>query len=125
MTRKAPDKGLSSRPIPPLPAPADYDLVLYISGVSENSRIALTNIKGLSEKYLRGRYRLKVVDLCQQPEQASGHDVKAVPMLVKELPLPMRRMVGALSNEERVLAALDLVPLPDQEAGAEHEDPTR
>jgi circadian clock protein KaiB len=87
-----------------------YDLVLYISGATEHSRLALANIRSLGERHLEGRYRLAVVDLFQDPGHARKHDVVAVPMLVKTLPLPLRRMIGDLSDEERVLIGLDLAP---------------
>lgn len=94
-------------------APADgYELVLYISGATEHSRLALGNIKAIGEKHLKGRYRLEVVDLYQQPDRAREQEIVAVPMLVKKLPLPLRRMIGDLSNEEHVLIGLDLVPRP-------------
>jgi circadian clock protein KaiB len=85
-----------------------YELVLYISGATEHSRLALSNIRSLGERHLEGRYRLAVVDLFQDPKQARAHDVLALPMLVKKLPLPIRRMIGDLSNEEQVLVALDI-----------------
>jgi circadian clock protein KaiB len=87
-----------------------YDLHLYISGATEQSRLALANIRAVGEKHLKGRYRLSVVDVYQEPEQARKHEIIAVPALVKELPPPLRRMVGDLSNEERVLIGLDLIP---------------
>jgi circadian clock protein KaiB len=89
--------------------------VLYISGATENSRLALLNIKALVDKYLGGCCRLSVVDLYQDPRRAAKHDVVAVPMLVKTLPLPVRRMIGDLSDEGRVLIGLDLVPRPGGE----------
>ncbi|MES2859068.1 MAG: circadian clock KaiB family protein, partial [Pseudomonadota bacterium] len=99
--RAATSTGKRKRAAPPAEAEC-YELVLYISGATENSRNALTNIKAISEQHLKGHYRLAVVDLYQQPEQARDHDIFAVPMLVKTLPLPLRRMVGELSSEERV-----------------------
>ena len=89
-----------------------YELQLYISGATERSSTALANVKAIAEKRLHGRYRLSVVDLYQQPEKAREREVTAVPMLVKMLPLPLRRVVGDLSNEDRVLIGLDLVPKP-------------
>jgi circadian clock protein KaiB len=87
-----------------------FHLTLYISGATENSRLALLNARNLGEKHLRGRYRLSVIDLFQDPLQARKHDVLAVPMLVKSLPLPVRRMVGNLVDEARVLIGLDILP---------------
>jgi len=93
-----------------------YDLVLFIAGATERSRSALANVKGFGERALKGRYRLSVVDLYQQPGAARGQDIVAVPTLVKRLPLPLRRVVGDLSDEDRVLVGLDLVPNPPREA---------
>jgi circadian clock protein KaiB len=87
-----------------------FAFVLYISGATENSRAALLNIRTLVDKHLGGRCRLAVVDLYQDPRRAGKHDVVAVPMLVRTLPLPVRRMIGDLSDEGRVLIGLDLVP---------------
>jgi circadian clock protein KaiB len=94
-----------------------YELVPYISGATEHSRLALSNIKSLGEKHLKGRYRLAVVDLYQQPELARGEAIIATPTLVKKLPFPLRRMVGDLSDEERVLVGLDLIRKPDEKGG--------
>jgi len=101
------------RPRPRRPkasAAVDYDLVLFIGGASERSRVALSNIKAIANEHLNGRYRLSVVDLHQQPERAREHEILAVPTLVKRLPQPLRRLVGDLSDEDRVMIGLDLVP---------------
>jgi circadian clock protein KaiB len=90
----------------------EFDLVLYIGGATRNSRLALLNIKDVGERFLEGRYRLSVVDLFQQPEQARTHKVLAVPMLVRTWPLPMRRMIGDLSSERRVMIGLGLAAAP-------------
>ena len=92
-------------------AVADYDLVLFISGASDRSRLALANIKTIVNEHLDGRYRLSVVDLYQQPERARGRvEIISVPTLVKRLPQPLRRLIGDLSDEDRVMIGLDLVP---------------
>lgn len=88
----------------------DYDLVLFISGASDRSRLALANIKAIANEHLKGRYRLSVVDLYQQPERAREHEIIAVPTLVKRLPTPLRRLIGDLSDEDRVMIGLDIVP---------------
>ena len=90
--------------------PLEYDLVLFISGASDRSRVALANIKAIAAEHLAGRYRLSVVDLYQQPERAREHEIIAVPTLVKRLPEPLRRLIGDLSDEERVMIGLDIVP---------------
>jgi len=88
----------------------EYDLVLFISGASDRSRVALANVKAIAAEHLAGRYRLSVVDLYQQPERAREHEIIAVPTLVKRLPEPLRRLIGDLSDEERVMVGLDIVP---------------
>ena len=93
-------------------AAADYDLVLFISGASDRSRVALANIKAIANQHLNGRYRLSVVDLYQQPERAREHEIIAVPTLVKRLPQPLRRLIGDLSDEDRVMVGLDIVAKP-------------
>jgi circadian clock protein KaiB len=90
------------------PAAAWYVLRLYVGGMTPKSTRAITNIKAICEEYLRGRYELEVVDVYQQPMLAQGEQILAVPALVKKLPLPLRTMVGDLSNTERVLLGLDL-----------------
>ena len=85
-----------------------YLLRLYIAGATNRSAKALKNIQRICDKYLAGRYTLEVVDLYQQPEQAMKGQVLAAPTLVKQEPLPPRRMVGDMSNENSVLAGLGL-----------------
>jgi circadian clock protein KaiB len=112
-TRVASRKAASPRPRRSrTTATADYDLVLFISGASDRSRLALANIKAIVNEHLDGRYRLSVVDLYQQPERAREHEIIAVPTLVKRLPQPLRRMIGDLSDEDRVMIGLDIVPKP-------------
>jgi circadian clock protein KaiB len=76
--------------------------------MTPKSTRAITNIKAICEEYLRGRYALEVVDVYQQPRLAQGEQILAIPTLVKKLPLPLRTLVGDLSNTERVLLGLDL-----------------
>jgi circadian clock protein KaiB len=76
--------------------------------MTPKSTRAIINIKAICEEYLRGRYELEVVDVYQQPMLAQGEQILAVPALVKKLPLPLRTLVGDLSNTERVLLGLDL-----------------
>lgn len=112
----SPKKKMTRKAVSPRPrriraaAAADYDLVLFISGASERSRLALANIKAIVNEHLNGRYRLSVVDLYQQPQRAREHEIIAVPTLVKRLPQPLRRMIGDLSDEDKVMIGLDLVP---------------
>lgn len=112
-SRPAGRKAASPRPRQRRAAAAvDYDLVLFISGASDRSRVALANIKAIVNEHLDGRYRLSVVDLYQQPQRAREHEIIAVPTLVKRLPQPLRRMIGDLSDEDRVMIGLDIVPKP-------------
>jgi len=85
-----------------------YVLRLYLTGASPRSLRAVENVKTLCEQYLPGRYKLEVVDLYQQPEQAQAAQIIATPTLVKELPTPLRRLIGDLSDPDRVLIALNL-----------------
>ncbi len=87
-----------------------YVLRLYVSGSTARSQIAIANLKRVCEEHLPGRYDLQVIDVYQQPQLAAGDQVIAVPTLVKELPLPVRRLIGNLSAEDRVLVGLNLVP---------------
>lgn len=100
----------------PAAAPHEtYDLVLFISGATERSRSALADVKALAEGRLRGRYRLSVVDLRQQPELARAEGIFATPTLLKRSPPPPQRIVGDLSDEDRVILGLGLVPVaPDR-----------
>ena len=83
-------------------------LKLYVAGQSPKSVNAIANIKNICEEHLQGRYELEVIDLYQQPQLAQGEQIIAVPTLIRKLPLPLRRIIGDLSNTERVLVGLDL-----------------
>lgn len=85
-----------------------YVLRLYVAGTTPQSVRAISNIKKICEENLSGRYELEVVDLYQQPQLAQGEQIIAAPTLIKKLPLPVRRIIGDMSNTEHVLAALDL-----------------
>jgi circadian clock protein KaiB len=85
-----------------------YLLRLYITGMTTGSTEALAAIKGICEEHLQGRYTLEVIDLYQHPERAREEQLIAAPTLIKQLPLPLRRLVGRLSDTERVLVGLDL-----------------
>ena len=91
-----------------------YQLTLYVSGSSPRSVRAIENIRKLCEKRLNGRYQLEVVDLYQQPQRASAAQVVATPTLIKMLPLPIRRLVGDLAEEEKVLKGLGLKKIEDK-----------
>ena len=87
-----------------------WRLRLYVAGQTPKSIIALANLKRLCEGHLAGRYRIEVVDLLIQPHLARRDDIVVIPTLVRKLPPPIRRIIGDLANEERVLAALDGLP---------------
>lgn len=85
-----------------------YLLKLYISGVTPRSTAAIERVKRICEGHLKGRCDLEIVDIYQQPSLAKGEQIIAAPTLLKKLPLPLRRVIGDMSNEERVLLGLDL-----------------
>jgi len=87
-----------------------FVLRLYVAGATPQSTRALMNIKEICEEHLQGRYELDVVDVFVKPAQARAEDIVAVPTLLKKLPAPLRRLVGDLSNRERVLIGLNLKP---------------
>ena len=83
-------------------------LHLYITGVTPNSTRAVKNLKEICERHLKGRYELLIIDLYQQPELASRDQIVAAPTLIKKHPQPLRRLVGDLSDQERVLIGLGI-----------------
>jgi len=85
-----------------------YILRLYIAGQSPKSVKAIANIKRICEENLHGRYELKVIDLYQQPQLARGEQIIALPTLIRKLPVPLRRIIGDMSNTEQVLVGLDI-----------------
>jgi circadian clock protein KaiB len=87
-----------------------FVLRLYVTGLTPRSTQAIETIKDICEEQLKSRYDLEVVDLAKQPELACEADIVAAPTLIKQLPLPLRRLIGDLSNKDRVLLGLDLRP---------------
>lgn len=87
-----------------------WRLRLYVAGNTPNSIAAFSNLKEICEKHLGGRYQIEVVDLLENPTLARGDQIIAVPTLVRKLPYPVKRIIGDLSNRERVLVGLDLKP---------------
>ena len=85
-----------------------YTLRLYVTGTTQQSIRAISNIKKICEQHLKGRYDLEVIDLYERPSLASGEQIIAAPTLIRKLPLPLRRIIGDMSNTERVLVGLDL-----------------
>lgn len=90
------------------PSDERYLLRLYVTGMTPRSTKAIARIKAICEEYLEQRYDLEVIDIYQQPTLAKGEQIIATPTLIKKLPAPLRRIVGDLSNKERVLLGLDL-----------------
>ncbi|OGT12646.1 MAG: circadian clock protein KaiB [Gallionellales bacterium RIFCSPHIGHO2_02_FULL_57_16] len=97
-----------TQPAPPKAEANRYVLQLFVAGQTPKSVHAINNIKKICEENLQGRYELEVIDLYQQPQLAQGDQIIAVPTLIKKLPLPLRRIIGDLSNTERVLVGLDI-----------------
>lgn len=89
-------------------ASSHYILKLYVAGQSPKSLNAIANIKTICEEHLQGRFELEVIDLYQQPQLAQGEQIIAIPTLIRKLPPPLRRIIGDLSNTERVLVGLDI-----------------
>ena len=87
-----------------------WDLRLYVAGQTPKSLLAFANLNRICEEHLKGRYRIAVIDLLETPQLAKGHQIVAVPTLVRNLPTPLRKIIGDLSNTERVLVGLDLRP---------------
>jgi circadian clock protein KaiB len=92
------------------PDAAHYCLRLFVSGTTTRSARAIQNIRALCEERLHGRYDLEVIDIYQHPEQIKPDQIVVTPTLVKKLPLPFRRIIGDLSDKEKVLVGLDIVP---------------
>jgi circadian clock protein KaiB len=91
--------------------PEFWELRLYVAGQTPKSVAAFANLKKLCEERLAGKYRIEVIDLVQNPQLAKGDQILAIPTLVRKLPEPVRKVIGDLSNTERVLVGLDLVPI--------------
>jgi circadian clock protein KaiB len=89
---------------------AQYVLRLYVTGMTPRSARAIENVRAICEEHLQGRYELQVIDIYQQPVLAKGEQIIAAPTLIKKLPLPLRRIIGDMSDEGRVLVGLDLRP---------------
>lgn len=88
---------------------ATYRLRLYVTGTTPRSVRAISNIKQICAEHLKGRFELEVIDIYQKPQMVKKKQIVALPTLIKELPSPLRRFVGDLSDTERVLVNLDLI----------------
>ena len=87
-----------------------WELRLYIAGQTQKSVTALRNLKKYCETHLQGRYKIEVIDLLVKPQLAEGDQILAIPTLVKKVPEPIRKIIGDLSNEEKVLVGLNIRP---------------
>jgi circadian clock protein KaiB len=88
-----------------------WELKLYIAGKTVKSVAALANLKRYCEEHLKGKYKIEVIDLLKKPQLAEGDQIFAVPTLVKKVPEPIRKIIGDLSNEEKVLVGLNIIPV--------------
>lgn len=89
---------------------ARWNLRLYVAGQTPRSLTAFKNLKDICEEYLKGEYHIEVIDLMENPTLARGDQILAIPTLVRKLPQPIRKIIGDLSNTERVLVGLDIQP---------------
>src|SRR6187455_578548 len=99
---------LSDNEIAPPPSEKAYVLRLYVAGQTPKSVLAFRNLKEICEEYLQGRYEIEIVDLLENPQLAQGDQILAVPTLVRRLPEPIKKIIGDLSNTERVLVGLNV-----------------
>ncbi len=90
---------------------AQWELRLYIAGETRGAVAAFANLQRICEEHLRGQYRIEVIDLLKNPMLARGDQILAVPTLVRKLPTPVKKIIGDLANEQRVLVGLDLRPV--------------
>ena len=97
--------------------PKAWELRLYVAGTTPKSIAAFSNLKQLCETHLGGKYRIEIIDLLRNPQLARGDQIIAVPTLVRRLPHPVKKLIGDLSNVERVLVGLDLKPARTFAAG--------
>jgi len=87
-----------------------WNLRLYIAGQTPKSMVALANLRRICEQHMNGRYTIEIIDLMANPRLAQQDQIVAIPTLVREIPSPLKRIIGDLSNTERVLVGLDVVP---------------
>jgi len=88
-----------------------FELRLYVAGQTAKSLAACANLKRICETHLAGQYRIEIIDLTKNPKLAAGDQIFALPTLVRRLPKPVKKIIGDLSNEERVLVGLDVRPI--------------
>ena len=90
--------------------PEFWELRLYVAGQTPKSIEAFSNLKKICETHLEGKYRIEIIDLMENPELAKGDQILALPTLVRKLPEPVKKIIGTLANEEKVLVGLDVRP---------------
>jgi circadian clock protein KaiB len=88
-----------------------YELRLYVAGNTPKSVAALNNLKKYCEEHLKDQYKIEVIDLLEKPQLAEGDQILAIPTLVRKVPVPIRKIIGDLSNEEKVLVGLNIRPV--------------
>ena len=91
--------------------PDTYNLRLYVAGQTPKSMAAIANLKKICEQHLSGRYDIELIDLLKNPALAQRHQIVAIPTLIRQLPEPLKRVIGDLSNLEKVLVGLDIQPM--------------
>ncbi|HEY3277451.1 MAG TPA: circadian clock KaiB family protein [Syntrophorhabdaceae bacterium] len=94
--------------IPPEKREKEWELRLYVAGQTQKSLAAFSNLKKICEEHLEGKYQIEVIDLMENPKLAEGDQILAIPTLVRKLPEPIKKIIGDLSNMDRVLVGLDL-----------------
>jgi circadian clock protein KaiB len=92
--------------------PEFYQLRLYVAGQTPKSITAFNNLKKICEEKLKGKYHIEIIDLLENPQLAKGDQILAIPTLVRRLPTPLKKIIGDLSDKEKVLVGLDLRPMP-------------
>jgi circadian clock protein KaiB len=108
MTRRTPVENLAADLENAARKRERYVLRLYVAGMSPSSAAAIQSITSICEQHLEGRYELEVIDIYQRPELARGEQIIAAPTLIRKIPAPLRRFIGNLADQERILVGLDL-----------------
>ena len=110
---KRPGRKSTLRAVAASPKAAErWELRLYVAGQTPKSLRAFANLKKICETELRGKYRIEVIDVLAHPERARADQIVAIPTVIRKLPPPVKRIIGDLSNNERALVGLELVPEP-------------
>jgi circadian clock protein KaiB len=91
-----------------------WELRLYVAGQTPKSVAALKNLQQYCETHLKGQYKIEVIDLLEKPQLAEGDQIFAIPTLVRKVPIPIRKIIGDLSDEEKVLVGLNIVPVKNE-----------